>query len=204
MAKFWDWLTKGAPAPAPRDPEWIESFFKPFVPGAVERARSAPSSRPSYAAPRPVVPGGVSARVEAVPKGPAHKIPYGNPEKFFNLEELWDLIRKNRDEEFIRKAKECKNPDRDDEAILPLAQIVAPGEKRNLKLFKFFDLPLEEARKRADLDPWSEWLEPYLEDLEEKMMKLMPEDIAQYDGVLEFGETGDNAFGLLYWECEGS
>lgn len=34
-------------------------------------------------------------------------------------------------------------------------------------------------------------------------MKEMPEDIAKYDGVLEFGETSDGAFGLLYWECEG-
>lgn len=202
MAKFWDWFTKGAPVPPPSDPDWVESVFTPYEPGAVERARSGAGSRPSYAAPpRPVVPSGVSARVESQEKSQPHKIPWGDPEKFFNLSELWALIRQNRDADFIKKAKACKGDD--DEAILPLAQIVAPGEKRNLKLFKFFNLPLEEARKRVDLDPWEDWVEPYLSDLEKKLMKLMPEDIAKYDGVLEFGETGDGAFGLLYWECEG-
>lgn len=202
MAKFWDWFTKGPPAPPPTDPDWVESVFTPFVPGAVERARSAGPGRPSYAAPpRPVIPGGVSARAEKAEQRPAHKIPYGDPGKFFNMTEIWDLIRQNRDAAFLAKAKKCKGDD--EEAILPVAQLVGPDEKRNLKLFKFFNLPLEEARQRVDLDPWEDWLEPFLSDLEKKMMQIMPEDIAKFDGVLEFGETGDKAFGLLYWECEG-
>ena len=114
-----------------------------------------------------------------------------NPALYFNLFDLWKDIREGREEKDFQEAL----ADGED-AILALLEI-APKEKQAQAIFKFFNLPVEEARHRTDLDIWEDWIDPFIEKLEKRMNEIMPDE---FQGYLEFGDTEQGPFGLFYIE----
>ena len=175
---FFDFLTAPAkPRSWPPEPEWWKAIHARDV------------RRSSYYAPESTRRGPEPSR-QAPGRTPPAADPM-NPALYFNLFEIWKDIREGREEKDFQEALEGG-----EDAILALLEI-APKEKQAQAIFKFFNLPVEEARRRADLDIWEDWIDPFIEKLEKRMNEIMPDE---FQGYLEFGDTEQGPFGLFYIE----
>ena len=172
----------------PRDPDWWRELHEQGVrpqgtlPEALRRQESPPHGRRKSLAP-PQLPKGSDVL---------------NPGLYFDLVRLSGDIEEAREtqefKEELQASKKTGEP-----AVVPLVEIAASGADQADRVFRFFGLPLEEAKKDPGLDPWKQFIDPFIERLERRLNEILPDE---YPGYLEFGTTEDGAFGLVYIEKE--
>jgi hypothetical protein len=121
-----------------------------------------------------------------------------NPGLYFDLVRLsGDIEEARASQEFKRELEASKKTG--DPAVVPLFEIAPSGPDQADRIFRFFGLPLEEAKKDPALDPWKHFIDPFIEKLERRLNEILPDE---YPGYIEFGTTEDGAFGLVYLEKE--
>jgi hypothetical protein len=112
---------------------------------------------------------------------------------FGPLDELWDIIREDRETSGFRRALErTRDPHWTDAAEIPFVLVARAGPRQDVETARFLRIPIEsirEARKER-VDVWREILDPTMNDVAQSMAALLPDDLP---GHVDFGlDDGDN------------
>lgn len=187
---FFDFLHAPAkPKDWPPDPRWWRELHDPsYQPRPAEPRGEAPSRQTS-----------LPEKLQKEPKAalPAAEDPF-NPILYFDLVRISTDIEEARGEKEFTKELEA-SATTGDPVIVPLVEVAPKGPDQADEVFEFFGLPIEESRKRPNLDPWEHFIDPFIDKLERRLNEMLPEE---YPGYVEFGTTEDGAFGLVYIEKE--
>lgn len=123
-----------------------------------------------------------------------------DPRTFFNLDELYEFVRREviHDPDWKEWAANCLGWG---DAVYGLVEIAGGGVEQPEIISEFFRFP-PEALEFYERDPdgfWDGWIFPYSEMLSDVINQMSPNDLLGGFGI---GWDDGGSFGLIYSECD--